>query len=179
MKLMTIGRLGTILTLHYPIFSISTNYKQPRQTPDKQHGFSYLEVLIATFILAIAIVPAMEAIQSGIQGATVHESLARKHYALIKCMEEVKVKSYLDLLNAAQTAGNATTASSSFDAACKQTEQVLVFLALYDADADPFTFVDPDNDGDANVFTGDTSNLLWLRVELENSALVLETLISR
>jgi prepilin-type N-terminal cleavage/methylation domain-containing protein len=160
--------------------------------PRTQQGFSYVEVLVAMFILAIAIVPAMEAIQSGIQGAGIHESLTRQHYAVIKCMEEVQAKSYGDLLNAAQTAGNATTASNSFDTECKQTEQVLVFLALYDADdtvpidlsnpdidGNPFTFVDSDIDSDGDIYTGDTSNLLWLRVELENSVLKLETLVTR
>jgi prepilin-type N-terminal cleavage/methylation domain-containing protein len=59
-----------------------------------QQGFSYVEVLVAMFILAIAIVPAMESIQSGIQGAGIHESLTRQHYALIKRMEEVQADSY-------------------------------------------------------------------------------------
>lgn len=143
-----------------------------------QQGFSYVEVLVAMFILAIAIVPAMDAIQSGIQGAGIHESLTRQHYALIKRMEEVQADSYINLLSSAQTAGNATTPGSYSDPA-GQTERVLVFLALYDADADPFILVDPDNDGDADVYTGDTSNLLWLNVALENSAQSMETLISR
>ena len=148
------------------------------KTCNKQYGFSYIEVLVAMFILAIAIVPAMEAIQSGLQGAGIHESLTRQHYALIKRMEEVQADSYINLLSSAQTAGNATIPSSYSDPA-GQTERVLVFLALYDADADPFTLVDPDNDGDADVYTGDSSDLLWLRVALENSAQSMETLISR
>ena len=149
-----------------------------RQHAHQQHGFSYVEVLVAMFILSIAIVPAMEAIQLGLQGAGIHESLTRQHYAMIKRMEEVQADSYGNLLNSAQTAGNATTPSSYSDPA-GQTERVLVFLALYDADADPFTLVDPDNDGDADVYTGDTSNLLWLNVALENSAQSMETLVSR
>ena len=143
-----------------------------------QQGFSYVEVLVAMFILAIAIVPAMDAIQSGLQGAGIHETLTRQHYAMIKRMEEVQADSYGNLLISAQTAGNATTPGSYSDPA-GQTERVLVFLALYDADADPFTLVDPDNDGDGDVYTGDTSNLLWLSVALENSAQSMETLVSR
>jgi prepilin-type N-terminal cleavage/methylation domain-containing protein len=181
MKLMIgMGTLGAAW-----VVQIKTNYSLRlsvgRVVPplhNLQCGFSYVEVLVAMFILAIAIVPAMEAIQSGIQGAGVHESLARQQYALIKRMEEVQAESYGNLLDSAQIAGNALTSSSYSDLA-GQTERVIVFLALYDVDADPFTLVDPDNDGDADIYTGDTSNLLWLRVELENSALNLETLVSR
>ncbi len=144
----------------------------------KQRGFSYVEVLVATLVLSIAIVPAMEAIQSGIQASVIHESLTQQHFALIKRMEEVQAEAYENLLNAAQTASNSTTPSSYSDPA-GQKDRVLVFLALYDADADPFTLVDPDNDGDGDIYSGDTSNLLWLRVTLENSAQSLETLLAR
>ncbi|MCF6252983.1 MAG: type II secretion system GspH family protein [Methylococcaceae bacterium] len=145
---------------------------------NKQGGFSYIEVLVAMFVLTLTLVPAMEAIQSGIQGAGIHESLTRQHFALIKRMEEVRAEAYRKLLISAQTAGNATTPGSYSDPA-GQRERVLVFLALYDADADPFILLDPNNDGDSNIYTGDTSNLLWLRVEIENSAQSVETLISR
>ncbi len=143
-----------------------------------QQGFSYVEVLVAMFILAIAIAPAMEAIQSGIQGAGIHEALIRQHYALIKRMEEIQAKPFADILSSAKIAGNGSSPSSYSDPA-GQTERVLVFLALYDADTDPFTLIDPNTDADGNPYTGDTSNLLWLRIELENSAQSLETLISR
>ena len=150
------------------------------KTFNKQHGFSYIEVMVAMFILAIAIVPAMEAIQLGIQGAGVHQSLARQHYALIKRMEEVQTEPYGNLLSSAQTAGNNTTASSYSDTAV-EAERVMVFLALYNPDDfyGPFALTDPDTDGDSDVYTGDTSDLLWLKVEIENSAQTVETLISR
>ncbi len=153
------------------------NSKAPLSTP-LQRGFSYIEVLVAMFILAITIVPAMEGIQSGIQGAGIHQSLSRQHYALTKRMEEVQADSYINMLAAAQTASNANTPSSYSDPS-GQKDRILVFLALYDADTNPFTLVDANNDSDGDIYTGDSSNLLWLRVELENSALNLETLISR
>jgi len=143
-----------------------------------QFGFSYVEVLVAMFILAMAIVPAMEAIQSGIQGADIHNSLTRQHYALIKRIEEIKASSYGSLLTAAKTVSNANT-SSNFSDPAGQTDRILVFLALYDADADPFTLIDPDNDTDSDLYTGDTSNLLWIKVKLENSTQQLESLVSR
>lgn len=144
----------------------------------KQDGFSYVEVLVAMFVLAIAIVPAMEAIQSGIQGAGIHESLTRQHYALIKRIEEMQAEPYSSLLSVAKTAGNATTISSYSDVIGK-VDRILVFIALYDADANPFALLDANNDGDNDIYTGDSSNLLWLKVELESSVQSLETLISR
>lgn len=142
------------------------------------HGFSYVEVLVATFILAVAIVPAMEAMQSGIRGAAVHESLTRQHYAITTTMENMLSEPYGSLLSAAQAAGNANTPGSYSDPA-GSADRVLVFVALYDADADPFTLVDPDNDGDSNIYTGDTSNLLWLRVAIEGTEQSLQSLVSR
>jgi type II secretory pathway pseudopilin PulG len=146
--------------------------------PRPQHGFAYLEILVALLILAVAIVPAMRAIQSGVQGAGIHAALARQQFALTKRMEEVQAKSFGELLAAAKTAGNATTASSYSDPT-GQTERVLVYLALYDADADPFTLTDPNTDGDSDLYTGSTANLLWLKVQLEKTNLRLETLVSR
>ncbi len=140
-------------------------------------GFSYLEVLVAMVILAIAIVPAMQSIHTGILASGIQESLTQQHYALTKRMEELRTESYAQLLTAAKTAGNETTASSYSEP--PGPERLLVFLALYDADVDPFTIIDPNNDADNDVYTGDTSDLLWVRVQLENTGLFVETLIDR
>ncbi len=142
------------------------------------HGFSYVEVLVALFILSIAIVPAMEAMQSGIQGTGIHQQTTQQYYALLSRMETVMSESYSLLLTAAETAGNASTPSSLSDSA-GQPDRLIVYLSLYDADADPFTVTDSNNDGDNNIYTGDSSNLLWLKVELENSAYAFESLRQR
>jgi len=55
----------------------------------------------------------------------------------------------------------------------------LVYLSLYDADANPFTITDPNTDSDNDPYTGTTANLLWLKVQTEGSNQALETLISR
>ncbi len=152
------------------------NIKQKRCSA--QQGFSYVEVLVATFILAVAIVPAMEALQSGIRAAAVHETLTQQHFAITTTMENMLSEPYGSLLSAAQTTANANTPSSYSDPA-GQADRVVVFLALYDADADPFTLLDPNNDGDSNIYTGDTSNLLWLRVAIEGTEQSLQSLVSR
>lgn len=144
-----------------------------------QHkGFTYIEVLLAVFILVVAIVPAMEALQTGIQGAGIHQSLTQQHYAVTKRMETVMAEPFNALLSAAQAAANASTPTSYSDLA-GSTDRVVVFTALYDADADPFTLVDPNNDSDNDIYTGDTSNLLWLRVDIENTAVSVESLITQ
>lgn len=143
-----------------------------------QQGFSYVEVLIAVVILAVAMVPALDALRTGVQGADIHKTLARQHLAVNKRMEEVLANSFGNLLAAAKAAGNQTTPSSYSDPN-GQAERVVVYMALYDADADPFTLVDSNADGDNDLYTGDTANLLWLKVQMENTPFSLETLVSR
>ncbi|MEH6503307.1 MAG: type II secretion system protein [Cycloclasticus sp.] len=152
---------------------------KPGVEQKRHHGFSYIEVMVAVFILAVAIVPAMEALQSGIQGADIHESLTHQHYAVNKRMEELMAEPYGPLLSAAEAATNATTPTSFSDPAAPA-DRVVVLLSLYDAgDDDPFTIIDSNSDGDGDIYTGDTSNLLWIRVEIENTAVAVESLRNR
>lgn len=150
----------------------------PASRNNLQNGFSYMEVLVALFILSIAIVPAMEGIQTAIQGAGIHQQSSQQHYALIARMENIMAESYANLLAAAETATNATTASSYSDPA-GQVDRILVYLSLYDADADPFTIADANTDLDNNIYTGETANLLWIKVELENTVFNFESLKQR
>ena len=177
------------LTANYPAWTkqnvcclveniTSTSLSRLQKQCNTQQGFSYIEVLVAMFIIAIALVPAMEALQSGIQGAGIHQQTTQQHYLLLSRMENLMATSYGDLLLAAETAGNATTPSSYSDPA-GQSERIIVYLSLYDADADPFTIADPDTDADNNIYTGDTANLLWIKAQLENSAYEFESLRSQ
>ena len=43
----------------------------------RQAGFSYMELLIATLLIVIMLVPALDAMQSGIQGSGIHTQLAQ------------------------------------------------------------------------------------------------------
>lgn len=141
----------------------------------RSQGFSYLEVLVAVVLVGIMLVPAMQAIQAGIKSTELHGSVTTQHYALQSRMEEILAEAYSSLLAAAETAGSNSVPSSYSDAG-GSADRIIVYLALYDADADPFVIADPDNDGDSNIYTGDTSNLLWIRVELEKSAYAYQTL---
>jgi Tfp pilus assembly protein PilV len=144
----------------------------------QQQGFSYVEVLIASVLIAIALVPAMNALQTGMLSASVHQTLTRQYYLQVRKMEELQAEPFIALLAAAKTAGNYTTASTYSDAA-GTTDRSLVYIALYDADANPFTITDANKDGDNDPYTGDTANLLWIKVVTEGNTQGLETLINR
>ncbi len=144
----------------------------------QQKGFSYVEVLVATTLIAIALVPAMNALQTGILSADVHQSLTAEYYSQLQKMEELQATPFTSLLNAAKVATNNTTATS-FSDATGAANRNLVYIALYDADAAPFTITDTNVDGDNDSYTGNTANLLWVKVITEGSAQGLETLISR
>ncbi len=98
-----------------------------------------------------------------------------QHYQRLKKMEEVSAEPFANLLAAAKSAANKTTATSYSDAPGTQDRRV-VYIALYDADADPFVLIDPNTDLDFDLYTGSTANLLWIRVETEGTAQGIETL---
>ena len=143
-----------------------------------QQGFSYLEVLIASALIAIALVPALRALQTGIFGAGIHQTLATQQTLQLQKLELVKTESFGNLLAAAKTAADKDTPTSYSDASGSPNRQ-LVYIALYDGDADPFTLIDPDTDADSDLYTGSTSDLLWLRVATEGSAQGIELLVNR
>jgi Tfp pilus assembly protein PilV len=144
----------------------------------RQQGFSYLEVMVAALLLAIALVPAMDALQAGIMSSTIHESLSVQHFQRLKKMAELQSESFDNLVAAAKVATNDLTPTSYSDAAGTSSRR-LVYISLYDADANPFTITDINKDGDTDPYTGETANLIWLRVITEGSDQGLETLMSR
>lgn len=135
----------------------------------QQLGFSYIEVLVATMLIAITLVPALEALQGAIAGAEVHEDLATQQYYLQSKLEEVLAKSFNQLDAAALAAGSSTVATSYSDVSGTANRR-LVYLSKYDAD---------NADSDNNGFTGVDDNLLWVRVEIENTSLSFETLTNK
>lgn len=134
-----------------------------------QKGFSYVEVLIATVLIAITLIPALEAIQGALIGSGIHESLTTHHYLIIDKVEEVLAEPYSALVTAASAAGSSTVSTSYSDAPGTSNRR-LVFLFGYDAD---------NADADNNPFTGVDDGLMWVRVEIESTGQFLETLSSR
>lgn len=133
-----------------------------------QFGFSYMEVLIATVLITITLVPAMDALTPGIQGSALHKQRTQIHYALKGKMEQLLAESFLNLDAAATAAGSYATASSYTDVYSPQITRN-VYIWRYDVD---------DADSDGNVFTGGEQDLLWIKVALPDNSQSLETLIS-
>lgn len=145
-----------------------------------QTGLTYIEVLVAAALVAIALLPAVDALHTGILGNQVQQSVSDDHYAAIAKMEEVLAEQYHSILGAAAAAAGASTPSSYSDVAGLAARR-LVFVALYDgdnADGDNnvFTVLDANLDGDGDPYTG-YQELLWVRVEVEGSIGALDSLV--
>lgn len=138
--------------------------RAPRAHIESQSGFSYVEVLVAVILVAVSLVPAVDALRSGIFGAGVHEAAAAEHYQLKAKMEEVLAEPYALLDTAAQAAGSATTPTSYSDPVSASPRR-MVYLSRYDASIPGFTTTD--------------TGLLWLRVDFESKPGALETLTAR
>ena len=119
-------------------------------------------------LIAVALVPAMNALRVGVSAAGVHEQETLRAFELAGRMEQVLSQSYVDLEAAAVVAGGATTPTSYSDLAGTQ-DRLLVYIAAYDVD---------DIDADGDPFTGVDPGMLWVRVAVENTPHVLTTLTS-
>jgi prepilin-type N-terminal cleavage/methylation domain-containing protein len=136
---------------------------------NKEAGLTLVEVLVTVVLLSILLIPAIQAIQTGVAGAEVHADLTTSHHRIASRLEEVLTEPFNDLVDAATAAGSPTTASSYSDTAGPPS-RLLVFLSPYDGD---------NADADDDAFTGVDPGILWVRVEIENSTLSLETVTAR
>ena len=133
----------------------------------RQSGVSYVEILIATLLITIALVPMMEALQPGLQGTQVNRQQSEIHFTLKGKLESVLAEPFTDLDAAASAAGAATIATSYSDLGATVPHQL--FIWRYDID-------DADNDG--NVYTGVESDILWLRIASVDGSYSIQTLLS-
>jgi hypothetical protein len=134
-----------------------------------EQGLSYVEVLIATVLVMVSLVPAIEALHPAIQGAGIHETEVGLHFHLTARLENVLAEPFVTLDAEAQALADPTAISAEFSDAAGSTNRRLVFVSRYDAD---------NADADNNPFTGVDEGLLWIRVEVENTSQALETLLS-
>ncbi len=135
----------------------------------QQAGLTLVEVLVTVVLLAILLVPAINALQSGLAGADVHADAARSHYRLVSRLEELLAEPFGNLSDAAIAAGGPSTPSNYSDPAGPP-GRLIVYLAAYDGD---------NADADDDAFTGVDSGLLWIRVDIENSIYSLQTVRTR
>lgn len=132
----------------------------------RQAGASYVEVLIAAVLIALLLLPLMETMVGAEQGTSSQQEIAVQHFLVTGRLEEVLAEPYAALESAAAAAGSEATPTSYSDPPGTNNRR-LIYLSLYDADN-----ADADND----PFTGVDAGLVWVRVELEATALALESL---
>ncbi len=138
-------------------------HRDPRITRPAR-GFAYMEVIIATVILALIIPPALDALNSGVASNRHTIADGQRQLKLVGRYEELMTGPYATL-DAAQ-AGKATPSALSDPPGTP--DRVLVYIAGWDAD-------DADADGDPN--TGVDPDILWMRLEIENTPLNIDTLV--
>jgi len=143
--------------------------KKPGRYRRRQSGISYVEVLIAAALIAVSLVPMMNAVRTATISTGAHEDAAVQNLHLIATLEDVLAEPFSSLEAAATAAGSESTLTSYSDLA-GSTNRRLVFLSLYDGD---------DADTDNDPFTGTDQGLMWVRVEIEGTVQAIETLINQ
>ena len=145
----------------------------PTQSPlhrwKQEYGFSYIEVVVAVVIISLALIPAIRAVTQSISVSRGQQQLISATYGMFAKMEYVKAQPYNSLYQAAVAAGGWTNPTSYSDAA-DVSNRCFVYLAPYDGD---------NEDSDNDPFTGGDAGLLWIKVELEDKALAMESLASQ
>ncbi len=137
--------------------------------PARQSGLTLVEVLVTIVLLAIVLIPAMNALQTGVVGTEVHNNVAASQYRLTSRLEELLVEPFDDLSAAALAAGAPTTPTTYSDAE-GPADRLLVYLSPYDGD---------NADADDDPFTGVDNDILWIRVEIDGSVYALQTVRAR
>lgn len=132
-------------------------------------GFSYVEILLSVVLLTVLLVPALQALQSGVAGGQ-SPSLAARQLTLRDKMEQVLAKPFADLYTQTYLAGgNTTSANGPFSDPVGAPGRRNVVLYRYDA-----------SPGALNPNPNDTG-LVFVSVyyEAEGSANGLNTLVGR
>lgn len=130
-------------------------------------GFSYIEVLVTTALIAACLVPLLQALAPSLFSIGEQQNYIDDYHALRSRLEEILAEPYANLEASAIAAGSGSIPSSYSDAApvpLSNGRQVLrqVYLSQYDGNGDGT----PDN------------NLLLVKVELDKTSQNLQTLTS-
>jgi len=133
-------------------------------------GFSYIEILIATFLIAVTLVPAINSLQTGVQSTGTHRTHVENHLSLKSKMEDMLAQTMAALDTEAQLINDPNTPSSTYSDTAGTPHRRLVYLSRYDGD---------NLDGDNDPFTGKDSGLIWVHVEIEGTPESLQTLTTQ
>ena len=96
----------------------------------QQSGLTYVEVMLATVIIALALVPAIEALHTGVLGTEVYESTTADQYAALSKMEQVLAEPHSALIFAAAEAGKANDTDQLFGCTAEPAAQPRVSRPL-------------------------------------------------
>jgi hypothetical protein len=134
----------------------------------RQDAFTYTEVLLSVALMAILLVPALGALQTGITGGS--GSLANRQLALREKLETVLASPFGNVYAETYIAGANTSSSISTiysDATGSSPDRRLVVLYRYDAST--------------NALSADDTGLVFVSVyyESEGAARALNTLAGR
>ncbi len=115
-----------------------------RHIPNRrdERGFSYVEILLSVVLLTALLVPALQALQSGVAGGQ-SPSLAARQLTLRDKMEQLLAKPFADLY--AQTylpGGNTTSANGSLSDPAGAPNRRNVVLYRYDASTQALSWND-------------------------------------
>ena len=130
-------------------------------------GYSYIEVLVAAIVLAAALVPAADALRTVSTNSAQMRDMVALQYEALGRFETVLAEPW-GLLEAEATATGGTT-ESSYSEAGGTPNRIAVWISPYDID---------DADGDGDILTGADAGVVLVRVEMEGTAVALETLTS-
>lgn len=133
-----------------------------------QRGFAYVEVLLSVALLAILLVPAMEALTTAVSGGA--GNVAARQLALRSRMEEVLSQPFSALFDETKLPGGNTTTSVSatFSDAAGAPDRITVVLYRFDAAANALT-------------SSEVTGLVFVSVyyEADGSATALNTLAGK
>lgn len=140
-----------------------------------QRGFSYAEVLLSVMLLAILLVPALQALNNGINGSAIASDLATRQLSLRSKMEEVLSKpfgtlyaeTYKSDCTPTPNCNTAGTVNPRFSDPAGASNRLVVVFNRFDASTNA-------------VSTNDTS-LMYVSVydEADGGANALNTLVGR
>lgn len=134
-----------------------------------QRGFGYVEALVAVILLAVVLVPALEALGNATRNAPTAAQDDALWMSAANKLRDVTGSRFDDLDAAAVAAGGPNTASSLSDPVGGN-PRVLIYLSRYDGD---------NADGDNNGFTGVDTDLIWVRAAIADTPVSLDTLVAR
>lgn len=132
-------------------------------------GMTYPEVLAAVLMLAILLIPAMDALRTALSSSKNHEQLLLQHYALRSKIENLLARSFGELEINANGEAIPSSLSDNYLMANGTTVEREVFIAAHDID---------NADADNNPRTGTDNGALWLRVSIPNSNYSIEWVVS-